>query len=161
MTSSIEPGVTLIENNAETQTWATPGDIDLANFVFGDSYVTLEVQQISSNDLLEVNRQSLPLRRSFATPIGSVQESVDISARVDGIELRNQLKLFRALHTVIGTRGLLYLIVLNRGGYHEFIDPNNVAQEFAPGWIAAFNLSLSGNDVDDFNLKISFDIVWG
>jgi len=131
--TDIPGGVTIIENNPATQSWAEPGDVDLDNFTEFETYINIPTERAEDPQTLELRKRAFPGNIQNATPIGVFNQSVRIQGEVKTITEKNGIMRFFHRHGFRTPR--IYLIILTDQGYNQFFDFDGEAREYAPGYI--------------------------
>lgn len=164
MVTPISSGLTLIENNADTQIWTNPGTIDLDNFVFGESYMFLQLLQAIPNPSNNISFESFPGGSGFATPLGEWQETIPIEGKLEHVRNnwtgRNDIIKFFGLHRKV-SQPLLYAIIKEGTDYCQFFDPTDIMRTYAPGYLSAIQVEKNAKDCTFGTVKGIFQIVWG
>lgn len=155
--TAIGKGLTLIENNVATQIWASPDDIDLDNFVFGETYVTLFIDKPTLTMDNDVNVTNFPRLFSIASPLGKMSISLQLSGWVDSEEELNAVTSFLNLHYVV-TQPKAYLILNDVYDYWRFPSPTGT-RPYLPGWLDSVSFPFDASTYT-YSARIVFTGVW-
>lgn len=161
MSIPINIGLTLIENNSDTQLWAHPNDINLTNFIFGETYINVHIFQDADKEDNEINFEVFPGGVSFALPLGEFKELYKIDGILVDQDLatKNLIRKFFSRHRKIGQPKAY--IIINHGtmGYLEFPDPSGNMIPYAPGWLTTLEVPFDAKKYQ-FLIKGGFQITW-
>lgn len=158
---TIEPGLTLIENNLATQIWADPEAINIANFQFGYTYLFLLLESNAPPIGNSVNKEIFPAGYSFAVPLGEWSVSVPFEGwlQINTLDNANLVNRFFSRHRK-ASQPLLYCIIkFGTNQYWQFSDPSETMRKFVIGYLSELTPSFSQKE-NLFRVKGNFEVVF-
>lgn len=156
-----EPGLLLIENNASTQIWSNPDNIDLANFQFGYTYLFLYLETNSPQIGNQINKEVFPSGFSFAVPLAEWNVAIPFEGwlKTNTLDQSNLVNRFFARHRRASNPLLSIMIKFGTNQYWQFANPQDTMLNFVTGYLSDLIPSFSQRE-NLFKVKGNFEVVY-